>query len=372
MMGDPPTSSNPDAAHPSPPRKLGPFFFKSNPSIPNDLKPGDLFYTSRSTHTPSSNSKTFTSSQSQQQTYAQIKRTALGYPGSTVNSPPRLSPKTISPQKTEKEDEWEIRMRLERKRKQEEAERQLDALREEMTRESGEDEKEVEVLGMVGVKKKAKINSFEEEEKLVMDRAEKKEDQVSISMCRNSSRILEGIVFSISGIVNPQRDQIRKEAISLGATYSKDWTDECNVLLCPLADTPKIRQLKGADTLFDDASLAPSSSSGSHTESESDAEKVTISDFKDKILETFMQGVSIFFDDSISTSDRQFLSRYVVGCGGQVTKEYENATLVCSMHKSRCQLKKDVRDAGVVVNPDWIVACWNSRRMEDTERFEIQ
>ncbi|KAJ3104460.1 hypothetical protein HDU97_009245 [Phlyctochytrium planicorne] len=58
--------------------------------------------------------------------------------------------------------------------------------------------------------------------------------------------LLKGVTFTISGIQNPERDRVRKTAISMGAYYNPDWTSKCRLLICPFKDTPKIREAKAS------------------------------------------------------------------------------------------------------------------------------
>ncbi|XP_033208849.1 DNA repair protein XRCC1 [Belonocnema kinseyi] len=60
--------------------------------------------------------------------------------------------------------------------------------------------------------------------------------------------LLEGVSFSLSGYVNPQRDEIRRKALKMGAKYIADpnTTDKlCTHLICAFKNTPKSQQLKG-------------------------------------------------------------------------------------------------------------------------------
>lgn len=59
--------------------------------------------------------------------------------------------------------------------------------------------------------------------------------------------VQEGVVFAISGIQNPERGNLRTEALEMGARYRPDWTDDCTLLVCAFMDTPKFKQVKGDD-----------------------------------------------------------------------------------------------------------------------------
>nr|XP_050866882.1 uncharacterized protein LOC127071543 isoform X2 [Vespula vulgaris] len=58
--------------------------------------------------------------------------------------------------------------------------------------------------------------------------------------------LLRGISFSLSGYVNPQRDEIRKKALSMGARYIgiPSESNACSHLICAFRNTPKYLQLR--------------------------------------------------------------------------------------------------------------------------------
>ncbi|CAM6037623.1 unnamed protein product [Sphagnum compactum] len=57
------------------------------------------------------------------------------------------------------------------------------------------------------------------------------------------SKLLEGVVFAISGMVNPARSNLREQAIEMGARYKPDWTSDCTLLVCAFPNTPKFKQV---------------------------------------------------------------------------------------------------------------------------------
>lgn len=62
------------------------------------------------------------------------------------------------------------------------------------------------------------------------------------------SKLFEDMSFSLSGYVNPQRDEIRKKALQMGARYIADpntTNKKCTYLICAFTNTPKYQQLKG-------------------------------------------------------------------------------------------------------------------------------
>ncbi|XP_076004676.1 DNA repair protein XRCC1 isoform X2 [Genypterus blacodes] len=61
-----------------------------------------------------------------------------------------------------------------------------------------------------------------------------------------SKRILEGVVFVLSGFQNPFRGDLREKALDMGAKYRPDWTPDATHLICAFANTPKYSQVKSA------------------------------------------------------------------------------------------------------------------------------
>ncbi|XP_017885646.1 DNA repair protein XRCC1 [Ceratina calcarata] len=62
------------------------------------------------------------------------------------------------------------------------------------------------------------------------------------------SKLFEGVSFSLSGYVHPQRDEIRRKALDMGARYVADpntSNKKCTHLICAFKNTPKYQQLKG-------------------------------------------------------------------------------------------------------------------------------
>lgn len=54
----------------------------------------------------------------------------------------------------------------------------------------------------------------------------------------------EGVVFVLSGFVNPERGMLRSKAIEMGADYQPDWNSDCTLLVCAFPNTPKFRQVE--------------------------------------------------------------------------------------------------------------------------------
>nr|AKR53707.1 X-ray repair cross complementing protein 1 [Triticum aestivum] len=58
------------------------------------------------------------------------------------------------------------------------------------------------------------------------------------------SKLLDGVTFVLSGFVNPERGRLRSQALDMGAVYRPDWSDDCTLLVCAFANTPKFRQVQ--------------------------------------------------------------------------------------------------------------------------------
>ncbi|CAN4098365.1 unnamed protein product [Withania somnifera] len=60
----------------------------------------------------------------------------------------------------------------------------------------------------------------------------------------NFSKLMEGVVFVLSGFVNPERGTLRSQALEMGAKYQVDWNSDSTLLVCAFANTPKFRQVE--------------------------------------------------------------------------------------------------------------------------------
>ncbi|CAD5317744.1 BRCT domain [Arabidopsis thaliana x Arabidopsis arenosa] len=58
------------------------------------------------------------------------------------------------------------------------------------------------------------------------------------------SKLMEGVVFVLSGFVNPERSTLRSQALTMGATYQPDWNAGSTLLICAFPNTPKFRQVE--------------------------------------------------------------------------------------------------------------------------------
>lgn len=65
---------------------------------------------------------------------------------------------------------------------------------------------------------------------------------------KSFNNLMEGVVFVLSGFVNPERGMLRSRAMEMGAEYKPDWNSECTLLICAFPNTPKFPQVE-ADRL---------------------------------------------------------------------------------------------------------------------------
>ncbi|XP_055546758.1 DNA repair protein XRCC1 [Wyeomyia smithii] len=59
------------------------------------------------------------------------------------------------------------------------------------------------------------------------------------------NKLLENVVLVISGIQNPDRANLRSQALAMGAKYKSDWDSSCTHLICAFKNTPKYNQVHG-------------------------------------------------------------------------------------------------------------------------------
>lgn len=57
-------------------------------------------------------------------------------------------------------------------------------------------------------------------------------------------KLLDGVVFVLSGFVNPERGRLRSQALEMGAEYQPDWNSNCTLLISAFPNTPKFRQVE--------------------------------------------------------------------------------------------------------------------------------
>ncbi|XP_067012024.2 DNA repair protein XRCC1 isoform X2 [Anabrus simplex] len=66
-----------------------------------------------------------------------------------------------------------------------------------------------------------------------------------VKVVKPFNKLLEGVVFVISGYQNPERSNVRSMALEMGAKYKPDWDNSCTHLVCAFMNTPKYQQVNG-------------------------------------------------------------------------------------------------------------------------------
>ncbi|CAI8611871.1 unnamed protein product [Vicia faba] len=72
----------------------------------------------------------------------------------------------------------------------------------------------------------------------------KVQSSASSSESKGFDKLLEGVVFVLSGFVNPERGILRSRAMEMGAEFKPDWNSNCTLLVCAFPNTPKFRQVE--------------------------------------------------------------------------------------------------------------------------------
>lgn len=72
----------------------------------------------------------------------------------------------------------------------------------------------------------------------------RKKSSSAASSISDFSELLDGVVFVLSGFVNPERGILRSQALEMGAEYQPDWNSNCTLLVCAFPNTPKFRQVE--------------------------------------------------------------------------------------------------------------------------------
>ncbi|XP_012542321.1 DNA repair protein XRCC1 [Monomorium pharaonis] len=72
-------------------------------------------------------------------------------------------------------------------------------------------------------------------------------NNIPAKLKKSFKQLLSDVTFSLSGYVNPQRDEIRRKALNMGARYIPDpntTNKKCTHLICAFKNTPKYQQFK--------------------------------------------------------------------------------------------------------------------------------
>uniref|UniRef100_A0A7N6B1N3 DNA repair protein XRCC1 n=1 Tax=Anabas testudineus TaxID=64144 RepID=A0A7N6B1N3_ANATE len=165
------------------------------------------------------------------------------------------------------------------------------------------------------------------------------------------NRIMEGVVFVLSGFQNPFRGEIREKALDMGAKYRPDWTPDSTHLICAFANTPKYSQVKSAGGIIvrkdwvidchkrkqkisykkvekesrqnkataEVKTVKEEDPYGGSTDENTDAEAEE--DHPIPELPDFLRGKHFFLYGKFPNNERRLLLRYIVAFNG-VTEDY--------------------------------------------------
>ncbi|CAK8535743.1 unnamed protein product [Lathyrus sativus] len=90
--------------------------------------------------------------------------------------------------------------------------------------------------------KSSEIESSKKKTKVQSENAGK--SSASCSESKGFDKLMEGVVFVLSGFVNPERGVLRSRAMEMGAEFKPDWNSNCTLLVCAFQNTPKFRQVE--------------------------------------------------------------------------------------------------------------------------------
>eukprot|EP00238_Polyblepharides_amylifera_P010587 CAMPEP_0196579506 /NCGR_PEP_ID=MMETSP1081-20130531/22042_1 /TAXON_ID=36882 /ORGANISM="Pyramimonas amylifera, Strain CCMP720" /LENGTH=271 /DNA_ID=CAMNT_0041899123 /DNA_START=162 /DNA_END=977 /DNA_ORIENTATION=+ len=71
-------------------------------------------------------------------------------------------------------------------------------------------------------------------------------DEIVLVSKGEKSHLWKGAVVVFSGLVNPERAQLRSMALEMGAKYRPEWCEEATVLVSAFKSTPKVKEVKAA------------------------------------------------------------------------------------------------------------------------------
>ncbi|XP_014211952.1 DNA repair protein XRCC1 [Copidosoma floridanum] len=77
---------------------------------------------------------------------------------------------------------------------------------------------------------------------------QRSKNRIGVKKTIQFSKLLKDVVFSLSGYVNPQRDEIRRKLLLMGGKYNVNpniTNNKCTHLICAFQNTPKSRKLIG-------------------------------------------------------------------------------------------------------------------------------
>ncbi|XP_055603108.1 DNA repair protein XRCC1 [Uranotaenia lowii] len=88
-------------------------------------------------------------------------------------------------------------------------------------------------------------SSVSKKQRLQLSSDDESSKQKKPAQYKPFNKLLENVILVISGIQNPDRANLRTQALALGAKYKSDWDSSCTHLICAFKNTPKYNQVRG-------------------------------------------------------------------------------------------------------------------------------
>ncbi|XP_053289607.1 DNA repair protein XRCC1 isoform X1 [Pleuronectes platessa] len=232
---DPPPAASPKLT------KLGQFKVKEeSPSSGPSLQPGSLFFSRDSTTKTSPSLKV--SPQSERLSYAAA---ALQTGGSPQLSGPASSSSTVSPQPPAKR-KYEFNKERQSAPGPPPTKKISPAGSPEGKAATPKNKPSPASASSSSAAKASLTPKSPEKKRQSLTKSETKPKQQKTKSQVPFNRILEGVVFVLSGFQNPYRGELREKALDMGAKYRPDWMSGATHLICAFANTPKYSQVKSA------------------------------------------------------------------------------------------------------------------------------
>ncbi|XP_029647622.1 DNA repair protein XRCC1 isoform X1 [Octopus sinensis] len=232
------------------PKKIGAFFFRQDEEDKKDLKVGSLF--ARQKEKPESSPLTGAAairaaSNQARSTYLEIRSST------NTNSTPEVKKK----RKHNVSDDEDVLEVKKSKSKNGDSHRSHMPQNDRPThqKEDSRKEKQADII-----KKEKKSNSSSRDDvkstpsssssnnshKNSHHKSETTTSKAAISKSNKPfSKLMDNVVFVLSGFQNPFRADLRDKAREMGAKYRPDWSSDCTHLVCAFANTPKYNMVKG-------------------------------------------------------------------------------------------------------------------------------
>uniref|UniRef100_A0A672FDL7 DNA repair protein XRCC1 n=1 Tax=Salarias fasciatus TaxID=181472 RepID=A0A672FDL7_SALFA len=217
------------------------------------------------------------------------------------------------------------------------------------------------------------------------------------------NRIMEGVVFVLSGFQNPFRGELREKALDMGAKYRPDWTPDATHLICAFANTPKYSQVKSAGGMivrkewvldWDDDSAGDTEDElqrvekshkgktaaavkdedpyGGSTDENTDVEAEV--DHPIPELPDFLSGKHFFLYGKFPNNERRLLLRYIVAFNGEI-EDYmtEKVQFVVTSEGWHESFEDALMENGNLnfVKPAWIYAINERQKMLPYQPYSV-